>query len=116
MGSAHPAESGDSVRVTVKRTRETSRAAYKIGNSATALGVILAVLERHLSELAEGWFDAETGEPTRAGTAPLESVFGVRDLPVETAAVVRAAVDRMVQDGTVPADEPWRVLELLTEP
>jgi hypothetical protein len=32
---------------------------------------------------------------------------------VETAAVVRAAIDRMVRDGTVPADEPWRALEVL---
>ncbi|MEW2168021.1 hypothetical protein AB0912_34280 [Streptomyces sp. NPDC007084] len=94
---------------------ETSRVAYKIGNPATALGVILAVFERHLGELAEGWFDAEAGEPTRSGTAPLESVFGVRDLPVGTAAVLRAANGRMVQDGTVPADEPWRALEVLAE-
>jgi hypothetical protein len=26
------------------------------------------------------------GKPTRVGTAPLESVFGVREIPVETAA------------------------------
>ncbi|WP_405503981.1 hypothetical protein [Streptomyces anulatus] len=94
---------------------EASRAAYKIGNSATVLGVILPVFERHLGELAEVWFDADSGEPTRSGTAPLESVFGVWDLPVETAAVVRAAIDRMVQDGTVPVDEPWRALEVLAE-
>ncbi|MGW3067774.1 hypothetical protein ACWDA8_30895 [Streptomyces sp. NPDC001130] len=91
----------------------TSRAAYKIGNSATALGVILAVFERHLSELAEGWFDSASMEPTRTGTAPLETVFGVREVPVETAAVVRAAIDRMVQDGAVPTDEPWRAMEVL---
>ncbi|MGW3101356.1 ParB N-terminal domain-containing protein [Streptomyces sp. NPDC001100] len=92
---------------------ETSRAAYKIGNSATALGVILAVFERHVGELAEGWFDAASGEASRAGTAPLETVFGVRAVPVETAAAARVAIDRMVQDGTVPAGEPWRVLEVL---
>jgi len=92
---------------------ETSRAAYKIGNSATALGVILAVFERHVGELAEGWFDVVSGEPARAGTAPLESVFGARVVPVETAAVVRAAIDRMVKDGTVPVNEPWRALEVL---
>ncbi|MEV0278917.1 hypothetical protein AB0I22_21380 [Streptomyces sp. NPDC050610] len=92
---------------------ETSRAAYKIGNSATALGVILAVFERHLSELAEGWFDARSGDAVRAGTAPLETVFGVREIPVETAAAVRGVIDRMVQDGTVSADEPWRALEVL---
>ncbi|MGW2883615.1 hypothetical protein ACWDBP_47295, partial [Streptomyces sp. NPDC001233] len=63
---------------------ESSRAAYKIGNSATALGVILAVFERHVGELAEGWFDASSGKAIRAGTAPLETVFGVREVPVET--------------------------------
>ncbi|MGW3031215.1 ParB/Srx family N-terminal domain-containing protein [Streptomyces sp. NPDC001178] len=92
---------------------ETSRAAYKIGNSATALGVILAVFERHLGELAEGWFDTASGKATRSGTAPLETVFGVREVPVETAAVVRAAIDRLVQDGSVPAQEPWRALEVM---
>ncbi|MDT9689453.1 ParB/Srx family N-terminal domain-containing protein [Streptomyces sp. P9(2023)] len=92
---------------------ETSRAAYKIGNSATALGVILAVFERHLGELAEGWFHAASGEPNRKGTAPLETVFGVREIPVETAAIVRAAIDRLVKDGSVPASEPWRALENL---
>ncbi|MFF4752504.1 ParB N-terminal domain-containing protein [Streptomyces sp. NPDC002514] len=92
---------------------ETSRAAYKIGNSATALGVILSVFERHLGELAEGWFDAAAGEATRVGMAPLETVFGVREIPVETAAAVRAAIDRMVQNGTVAVDERWRALEAL---
>ncbi|GAA0695318.1 hypothetical protein GCM10010193_57580 [Kitasatospora atroaurantiaca] len=92
---------------------ETSRAAYKIGNSATALGVILAVFERHLAELADGWFDATTGEPTRGGTAPVESVLGVRDLPVETAAALRRAINRLVKDGSVPEAEPWRALDIL---
>ncbi|OPF70756.1 hypothetical protein VT50_0235925 [Streptomyces antioxidans] len=92
---------------------ETSRAAYKIGNSATALGVILAVFERHLAELAEGWFDAASGEAHRGGTAPLETVFGVREVPVETAAAIRAAVDRLVREGSVPENEPWRALDVL---
>ncbi|MEU7642556.1 ParB N-terminal domain-containing protein [Streptomyces sp. NPDC039016] len=92
---------------------ETSRAAYKIGNSATALGAILAVFERHLGELAEGWFDAATGEPSRKGAAPLETVFGVREIPVETAAAVRAAIDRLIKDGMVPEAEPWRALDVL---
>ncbi|MGW3118481.1 ParB/Srx family N-terminal domain-containing protein [Streptomyces sp. NPDC001107] len=92
---------------------ETSRAAYKIGNSATALGVILAVFERHLDQLADGWFDAASGEPSRNGTAPLETVFGVRVIPVETAVAIRAVIDRMVQQGTVPEKEPWRVLDVL---
>lgn len=92
---------------------ETSRAAYKIGNSATALGVVLDVFERHLSDLADGWYDTATGEAQRGGTAPLETLFGVRDVPVETAAAVRTAIDRLVAEGSVPENEPWRALEVL---
>ncbi|MFF7586724.1 hypothetical protein ACFZCK_04425 [Kitasatospora purpeofusca] len=92
---------------------ETARAAYKIGNSATALGVILSVFERHLAELADGWFDAATGEPTRGGAAPIESVLGTRELPVETAAALRRAIDRLTAEGSVPEAEPWRALDVL---
>ncbi|MFF2507594.1 ParB/Srx family N-terminal domain-containing protein [Streptomyces sp. NPDC058067] len=94
----------------------TSRAAYKVGNTATALGVILTVFERHLGELAEGRFNAAAGEPTRKGAVPLETVFGVREIPVETAAVVRSVVDRLVEDRSVPAGERWRALEVLARP
>jgi len=94
---------------------ETSRAAYKVGNSATALGVIVAVFERHLTALADGWLDAGSGEPTRKGVAPLETVFGVREIPVETAAAVRVAIDRLVDEGSVPGDEPWRALEVMSK-
>ncbi|MEV0318162.1 hypothetical protein ACIBKX_07850 [Streptomyces sp. NPDC050658] len=94
---------------------ETSRSAYKVGNSATALGVILAVFERHLGELADGWFDAVTGEPSCKGAAPLDTVFGVRERPVETAAAMRMAVERLVKDGSVPEREPWRALDVLAE-
>lgn len=61
---------------------ETSRATYKIGNSATALGVILVVFVRHLGELADEWCDSATGDPLRIGVAPSETVFGVREIPV----------------------------------
>lgn len=50
------------------------QAAHKIGNSATLLGVILAMFERHPGELAEGWFDAVDREyrqtiPEQMGSA-----------------------------------------------
>ncbi|MGD6752049.1 ParB N-terminal domain-containing protein [Streptomyces sp. BH105] len=92
---------------------ETSRAAYKIGNSATALGVILTVFERNLGELADGWYDPLNGEAVRSGTAPLETVFGVREIPVEAAAAVKNAIDQMVKSGSVPEAEPWRALDVL---
>ncbi|RVU18884.1 hypothetical protein EOT10_30715 [Streptomyces antnestii] len=111
-----PPDSPVLLRESVLDALETSRAAYKIGNTATALGVILTVFERHLGERAEGWFNAATGEPTRKGAVPLETVFGVREIPVETAAVVRSVVDRLVGDRSVPAGERWRALEVLARP
>ncbi|MGW0822570.1 ParB N-terminal domain-containing protein [Streptomyces sp. NPDC002845] len=92
---------------------ETSRAAYKIGNVATALGVILTVFEAHLGDLADGWYDPESRQAGRTGTAPVETVFGTRAIPIDTAAAVRAAVDVLVKDGTVPENEPWRALDIL---
>jgi hypothetical protein len=43
----------------------------------------------------------------------LETAFGVREFPVETAAGLRAVIDRMVRDGTVPDIELWRALDML---
>ncbi|MFG3370570.1 hypothetical protein ACGF0K_37200 [Streptomyces sp. NPDC048156] len=71
------------------------------------------MFERHLGELADGWFDATSGEAHRKGTAQLETVFGVREIPAETAAAVRATINRLVEDGSVPECEPWRALELI---
>ncbi|WP_181811065.1 ParB N-terminal domain-containing protein [Streptomyces ipomoeae] len=92
---------------------ETSRAAYKIGNVATALGVILAVFEAHLGDLADGWYDADTRQASRKGTAPVESIFGTREIPTDTAAAVRVAIDDLIRDGTVPENEPWRALDVI---
>ncbi|MGA5556128.1 hypothetical protein [Streptomyces lavendulocolor] len=46
--------------------------------------------------------------------APLESVFGGRKIPVETATAVPAAVDRLLKSSDMPENERWRVLETLT--
>jgi hypothetical protein len=92
---------------------ETSRSAYKIGNAATAFGVILAVFERHLAELADGWFDHTTGAATRAGLAPVETVLGTREIPTDTAAAVKRAIDHLVRSGHVPESEPWRALDVM---
>lgn len=94
---------------------ETARGAYNVGNTATALGVILEVFEHHLGSLSAGWYDSESRSASRKGTAPVESVFGTRTLPVETAAAVRAAIDRLVADGTVKENEPWAALEAMAE-
>ncbi len=55
------------IRTTVAVSTGRSRTTNTDSSGAVpALGVILAVRGRHPGKLAEGWFDAETGELNRA--------------------------------------------------
>ena len=94
----------------------TTHSAHNVGNVATALGLILAVFERHLDELRDGvWYDPESGEPigNARQLVPIETILNGRTMPADAAAVVAQAVDRMVRTGDVPADQRWRALELM---
>lgn len=92
----------------------TAHGAHNVGNVATALGLILAVFERHLDELRDAWLDPDAGEPVDARRlVPIETILGTRSMPADAGAVLARAVDRMVRKGEVPADQRWRALELL---
>lgn len=92
---------------------ETVRGSYSIGNVATALGIILAVFENHLTDVAEGWVDQE-GEPRRKKSVPMETVFGTRMVPSDVAAVILRAVTTAKERGDMAdVSEPWRFIELL---
>ncbi|MEV7267772.1 ParB N-terminal domain-containing protein [Micromonospora aurantiaca] len=94
----------------------TAHGAHNVGNVATALGLILAVFERHLGELRDGvWLDEESGEPIGHAhrLVPIETVLETRSMPADAAAVLHRAVDKLVRTGEVPADQRWRALELL---
>jgi len=90
---------------------ETARGAYGIGNTATAIGIILTIFERHLTDLAEGWIEPETGEGKAGKWPPVETILGARVMPAESAAIVRAAINRAIKDGA--ADKPWLALEMI---
>lgn len=95
------------------RALETVRGAYSIGNVATALGIILDVFERHLTDLQDGWVD-ELGEPRKKKPIPMETVFGSRTVPSDVAAVILRAVIRAKESGDIIMDsDPWRFIELL---
>jgi ParB-like nuclease family protein len=93
----------------------TAHGAHNVGNVATALGIILAVFERHLSELRDGvWYDPQTGEPlvNARQLVPVETILEGRSMPADAAAVLARAIDTAVRRGAVPAEQRWRALEL----
>ncbi|WP_425245428.1 ParB/Srx family N-terminal domain-containing protein [Streptomyces sp. NEAU-NA10] len=93
-------------------TLDTVKGAHNIGNVAAVFAIILALVERHLGELAEGWYDPDERTATRKGTAPVETVLATRTMPADAAAVVQLAIDRMERDGDIEAGQRWRALEL----
>ncbi|WP_435059420.1 ParB/Srx family N-terminal domain-containing protein [Streptomyces sp. bgisy060] len=93
-------------------TLDTTKGAHNIGNVAAAFAIILTVVERHLGELAAGWYDPDEQNATRKGTAPIETVLATRTMPADAAAVVHRAIDRMEWDGDIETGQRWRALEL----
>lgn len=88
-----------------------TRASWGIYNGAVALMLVLDVFERHMEDLAQGWC-APDGEPRRTSWVPLASVIGTDKLPAAAAAVVKRAVDRMVDSGLVTGKARWQAMEL----
>lgn len=94
-------------------TLATVNAAHNIKNGATGLLVLLAIANRHLTDLAEGWFDVEQDAVRHKGWVPLSTILGGDTLPAEAAAVLKRAVDKLVGEGDVKPESRWRALELL---
>jgi hypothetical protein len=93
----------------------TAHGAHNVGNVATALGIILAVFERHLAELRDGvWYDPDTGEPLVPARqlVPVETILEGRTVPADAAAVIARAIDTAACRGDVPAGQRWRAVEL----
>lgn len=93
-------------------TLDTVKGAHNIGNVAAAFAILLAVVERHLGEFAEGWYDPDEQLAKRKGNAPIETVLATRTMPADAAAVVQRAIDRMEREGDIDAGQRWRALEL----
>jgi hypothetical protein len=90
----------------------TSHDAHAVGNVTTALLALLALVEAHLDELRQAWFDPQAGLPKRRGQVPLETLFATRTVPSDAGAVIAQAIDRLVAAGDVDASARWRALEL----
>lgn len=85
---------------------DDTRAAHKIGNTATALGLILHVFREHATDLQTAWLH-DTGEPRHTGNAPITSLTGYT-MPTKDAAHVHQALTKRRKAGTLP--HPWQAL------
>ncbi|MDQ8706816.1 ParB/Srx family N-terminal domain-containing protein [Streptomyces sp. LHD-70] len=93
-------------------TLDSVKGAHNIGNVAAAFAILLAMVERHLGELSDGWYDPDALLATRKGSAPIETVLATRTMPADAAAVVQQAIDRMERDGEIETGHRWRALVL----
>ncbi|MGW4007943.1 ParB N-terminal domain-containing protein [Streptomyces sp. NPDC004763] len=93
-------------------TLASTHAAHKVGNVATALHAILAIVERHLDELQEG-YTAPNGEHLHSGHVGLETVLGARTLPAPAAVTLNKAIAAAEGRGDIEQGQGWRLLERL---
>lgn len=90
-----------------------AHSSYNIGNVATALGVLIALTEQHLTDLQDGYLDPESPEPRHKGHVGMEVVFGTRTVPAATAAGLTKALKNAIDTGEVEAGKPWQFLDKL---
>ncbi|PWI05016.1 hypothetical protein DIZ27_41835 [Streptomyces sp. NWU339] len=93
-------------------TLASTHAAHKVGNVATALHAILAIVERHLDELQEG-YTAPNGTHLHSGHVGLETVLGARTLPAPAAVTINKAIAAAEGRGEIEQGQGWRLLERL---
>lgn len=93
-------------------TLASTHAAHKVGNVATALHAILAIVERHLTDLQDG-YTAPDGQPLHTGTVGLETVLGARHLPAPAAVTINKAIAAAEGRGEINQGQGWRLLERL---
>jgi len=92
---------------------ELARNSYSVGNIATALGVILEVFNRHLTDLQDGWYN-EDGTAKHQKWVPFETITGSRNVPAEAGAIIVQAMRKAAADADLGENEaPWRALELI---
>jgi hypothetical protein len=96
-------------------TLDEVSSSYDIRNAATSLQAILALADKHKMELADGWYNAETGTAVHSNWVPISTILNTGKLPAKGAAVVRQAVDKLIGKGEIEANQRWKSLVVLAE-
>lgn len=88
--------------------------AYDIRDRASALAIILAIFEKHSSDLKDGFVDP-TGQHAHDGWVPVATITATDRLPAQVAAKLSNAAERMIGNGEIKADERWQVIDRLVD-
>jgi hypothetical protein len=91
----------------------SAHSAWNVGNIATALGILVALTERHITDLQAGYLDPSSPEPRHKGHVGLEVVLGTRTVPAATAAALGRCLKTAVDSGKVETGKPWQLLDLM---
>lgn len=91
---------------------QMAQSSFKVGNTATALMIVLEIVGRHLQDFQAGWLDA-SGENKHDGLVNIATILGDVYLPASSAAVLKQAVDKMEKAGEVDPNARVRALEFL---
>jgi hypothetical protein len=95
---------------------ESASDAGDIKNQATALLILLEIVERHIGELTDAWLDQTTQQPKRTkGMVPVAAILGTPRVPVAVAAAVQKAIEKLVAQGEIAADQRHEGLTLLAQ-
>jgi hypothetical protein len=88
-------------------------AAHGCTSIATELGLVLAVFNRHLLDLQEGWVDEAQEKEKHKGWVPIASVFGSTAIPADVAMVLRRALKKATESGDATPTAKWKLMEIL---
>lgn len=85
-------------------------ASYNVKNIAATLMAMLALVERHFTELQEGW-TTDHGESKHSNLVPLAAIFGSTKVPARVALVVQRAVQQLIEQQDIDPLTRWAALE-----
>lgn len=89
---------------------ELISASYNVKNRAVLFKILTDCLNNHLTELADGWIDAE--ENARHWV-PIATLTGNAYMPVESAKILQQALDQMARNKDIGKKNRWQGLEFL---
>ncbi|MEH7114553.1 ParB N-terminal domain-containing protein [Neobacillus niacini] len=92
---------------------EAVSTAYDVKNVATTFLIMLSVVQRHLDDLSDGWYDKEKEEATTNNWVPLSTIFNQNKIPAKSAEIIKKAVDKMVSQGDITKNNKWQSMEYL---